>query len=632
MSGTPGPETGAAEAVESAAACRPLGPFDVLLMSIWCGLAAGLLEVGARVLTRFSSVSDQLYNLSRHFVWLVPVTNLLLFAGIGAILAAATWRAPRLAGWLAPRVLCALTPLPMLIVGGPHIYAEAWFALCLGIAAVWAPRFERDPAGLRKPLGLSICGMLGLVLVLAGVTFGRDWLKQHRETGRPWPATGAPNVLLIVLDTVRADHLSAYGYERATTPTLDRLAKEAIRFDSVRATAPWTLASHASIFTGRWPHELGVKWVDALGAPTFLRWRNISATTATPPRVLSPIRFIVRTTRDLDRGFTHYEDFDLERFGPFRMAELVDIAVRMRAALVERLASMREAAPFGLLQKWALARLRVAEKKHAGVVNQEFLSWLQERPEPGRPFFAFLNYFDAHSRYVLPPGAEYRFGQKPRTDADFQFLERWDEVDKAKLPQHYRSLITDCYDNCLAYLDLRLGELFEELRRPGRARSHVLDCDGRPWRRTGRARPVRPWRKPLPHRGAACRSCSCLPGSSRFQAVVRETVSLRDLPATITDLVGLGAGSPFPGQSLARSVAGCFWSRRRVDRGGTIRARANNPANPNQGRLAGGAMARSFRWPRAIWSTSATNVDGQRGVIRRARRSARADQSSDMPR
>ncbi|MBV8217148.1 MAG: sulfatase-like hydrolase/transferase, partial [Solirubrobacterales bacterium] len=57
---------------------------------------------------------------------------------------------------------------------------------------------------------------------------------------------------------------SSYGYERPTTPTLERLAQQGIRFDEARATAPWTLPSHASFFTGRWPHELDVRWLTPL--------------------------------------------------------------------------------------------------------------------------------------------------------------------------------------------------------------------------------------------------------------------------------------------------------------------------------------------------------------------------------
>ena len=62
--------------------------------------------------------------------------------------------------------------------------------------------------------------------------------------------------MLIVLDTVRAKSLSLYGYSRATTPNLDRLAARGVVFERALSTAPWTLPSHGSMFTGRFPHEL----------------------------------------------------------------------------------------------------------------------------------------------------------------------------------------------------------------------------------------------------------------------------------------------------------------------------------------------------------------------------------------
>ena len=74
----------------------------------------------------------------------------------------------------------------------------------------------------------------------------------------PPASAGAPNVLLIVLDTVRADRLSVQGYGRDTTPQLARLARRGVVFEEARSAAPWTLPSHASLFTGRWPHELRV--------------------------------------------------------------------------------------------------------------------------------------------------------------------------------------------------------------------------------------------------------------------------------------------------------------------------------------------------------------------------------------
>jgi arylsulfatase A-like enzyme len=562
---------------------RQLGPLDVLVLSLWCGLAAGLLEVGARILSRSIDTTYRLYDLSRHFVWLVPLSNLLLFAGIGVLLAVTTRCWPRRGGRLSPRILCALTVLPMFMVAGPQIYSEAWLVLSLGIASFLVPTLERHALGLRRSLMKTLPCLLGIVLVSAGFTFGRDWLKQRRETGRPLPPAASPNVLLIVLDTVRADHMSLYGYGRGTTPTLERLAKQGIRFDGARATAPWTLASHGSIFTGRWPHELGARWLAPLGGnfPTLAEYLG-SHGYATAGFVANT--FYCSYATGLDRGFTHYDDYDLERLGPFRTARLVDLSLKTIADMVQSLSESLDVVPFRPLQEYVLGHLLVGDKKHAGAINREFVDWLSRRPEPGRPFFAFLNYFDAHTRYVLPEGAKYRFGLKPETKADFQLFERWGEIDKTRLPQRYRTLIVDCYDNCLAKLDERLGELFDELQSPGvldrtlvivtadhgeGLGEHDLFDHGESLYRTE-------VRVPL---------LVVLPERSQHQGVVRETVSLRDLSATITDLVGLGPGSPFPGRSLAglwRDTSPEAASDSGV--GAISELAASNPANPNQGR------------------------------------------------
>ena len=67
-------------------------------------------------------------------------------------------------------------------------------------------------------------------------------------------------------------------------------------------------------------------------------------------------------------------------------------------------------------------------------MNREFLDWLSRRREPRRPFFAFLNYVDAHSPYLLPPGASNRLGSAPMTEAELRFLaEDWTEADKRRI-------------------------------------------------------------------------------------------------------------------------------------------------------------------------------------------------------
>ena len=212
-------------------------------------------------------------------------------------------------------------------------------------------------------------------------------------------------------------------------------------------------------------------------------------------------------------------------------------------------------------------------------------NWLAQRRQPARPFFAFLNFFDAHAHYVLPRGAEYRFGLKPRRTADFIFLiEYWDSVDKRSLRPVYRRLALDSYDNCVAYLDERLGELFDELQRRGLldqtlvivTADHGEGLGDHDLFDHGESLYRNEIRVPL---------LIVLPARNQSQGVVGDTVSLRDLPATIVDLVGLGDGAPFSGRSLAR-----LW-RDSSSRPGTDVAEGAlselprpNPFNPNQGR------------------------------------------------
>jgi arylsulfatase A-like enzyme len=67
-----------------------------------------------------------------------------------------------------------------------------------------------------------------------------------------------PNIVVIVVDTLRADHLSCYGYGRRTSPMIDRIAESGVVFENAISAAPWTPPSHASIFTGAYPSRHGV--------------------------------------------------------------------------------------------------------------------------------------------------------------------------------------------------------------------------------------------------------------------------------------------------------------------------------------------------------------------------------------
>jgi hypothetical protein len=94
-------------------------------------------------------------------------------------------------------------------------------------------------------------------LGLAGAVF---WLaRRPASSGSAADRSRPDHLLLITLDTTRADRLGAYGHKAARTPHLDRLAAEGVRFETMVSVAPITLPSHASIFTGLYPFEHGVR-------------------------------------------------------------------------------------------------------------------------------------------------------------------------------------------------------------------------------------------------------------------------------------------------------------------------------------------------------------------------------------
>ncbi len=524
--------------------------FPALIVSAWCGLVSGLLEVATIVVRKHTFDPNHLYEMSRHFVWLIPLTNLCLFLALGAALKllARTW--PRRVDWLAPRVLVSMTLLPPLLAGLPRIHGLAWFVVTLGAAARLVPALERRAEGFRRLLRVSFPVVAGLVLILAAVPWGSDRIREWRQDARTLPAPGSPNVLLVVLDTVAAEHLSLYGYKRPTSPTLAELAGRGIRFDRAQATSSWTLPSHASMFTGRWPHELSAGWLTPLDGtfPTLAEFLG--------SRGYATAGFVANYSycasgSGLERGFAAYEDYIFPRLTAFKAASLVDRSVDGIRG-VERFVEDRLDIDILKTPVDRLFRLVNADRKGATRVNREFLDWLARRRQPERPFFAFLNYFDAHSPYELPAARIHRFGAQSVDPRDGDMIQDWWPMDKTAIPSRDIAFAHDAYDDCVADLDEQLGRLFDEL-----GRRAVLDT-------TWVILAADHGESFGEHAGVFCHGTSLYqtelhvplviipPGGLPSKRVVTEPVSLRDLAATIVDLVDLPADSPFPGKSLAR--------------------------------------------------------------------------------
>ena len=590
---------------------RP-GPWASLALVGWCGILAGLMEVATIVLRKRFFDPNQLYGMSRQFIWLVPATNLCIFLALGVFLYPVVLVRQRRARLLAARVLCAMTILPALLVACTQIYALALFIVALGIATGMVAVVERHAGGFRRLVRMSFPVVASLVPILAGSLWGADRGKEYRERTRPMPAEGSPNVLFIVMDTVAADHLGSFGYGRPTSPTIDALAQSGIRFAKAQAASSWTLPSHASMFTGRWPHELSANWLTPLdGArPTLAEFLGARGF-ATAAFVANNL--YCASDSGLGRGFAVYRDYIFPGLTPLKPAALVDRAL---AGLQEVEHFLEDWLDFDVLTPaaryvwWLLS----ADRKDAATVNRELLTWLSHRQQPQRPFFAFLNYYDAHYPYQLPPIGIHRFGVGPRDGRESDLIQNWWPMDKRGLVAPEVAFVRDSYDDCIAHLDEQLGRLIDEL-----SRRTLLD-------QTWVIIVADHGESFGEHPGVFCHGTSLYqtelhvplvilpPAENRFKRTIEETVSLRDLAATVVDLAGLSAKSPFPGVTLAR-----FWDEGRLTKAGDTRAKSealaevvpNDPqSNPNRSRLL------EQEWPLASLNESEWTYIRREGNVR----------------
>src|SRR6185503_16531471 len=115
----------------------------------------------------------------------------------------------------------------------------------------------RDPYESMAKIKSIFLWIVLLEIIVAGIIFFASHQKKHSQILSQIPSK--PNVLVITIDTTRADHLPVYGYKSIRTPNLDSLAKHGILFKECATAAPLTLPSHCSIMTGLYPTYHGVR-------------------------------------------------------------------------------------------------------------------------------------------------------------------------------------------------------------------------------------------------------------------------------------------------------------------------------------------------------------------------------------
>jgi arylsulfatase A-like enzyme len=338
------------------------------------------------------------------------------------------------------------------------------------------------------------------------------------------------------MDTVRADGLSLYGYDRETSPNLAKFATRGVTFDRAIAPSSWTLPSHAGLFTGQDVNRLSVG-IDSALDRTYPTLAEFLAQQGYATAGFAANSYFCSRWYGLDRGFAHYEDYATNPLEIFRSSGLGWWICVHIDSLCRRL-EIRQ-------------RHKIAEdfvRRDAARINRDTLAWLRRR-DRSRPFFAFLNYFDAHTPYVPPPTASGRFGLRPESVHDDLLLRDGIHVDDKGTTPRDIQLARDNYDDCVAYLDGQLDHLFAALAAEGGLDNTLIvvtSDHGEAFGEHGMFGHTTSVYQPVIHVPLVIAG----PGIDSRNLRISPAASLSDIPATIAALAAPGVETPFPGRSI----------------------------------------------------------------------------------
>jgi arylsulfatase A-like enzyme len=311
-------------------------------------------------------VGPYVNNFHSGLLWPLLLSALGMYAGLFATLdLALQWLGPdraRRSEWLRGGIILAVA-LALTLAAG-----EGRSIPLLGLAALFAVltlgRFTWPIAGLGAAIALY--PMLEPIPASQGASFAHPQMQVPAVAARP-------SFLVVVLDTMRADHTSPYGYERDTTPNLSRLATRGVRFDSAYATGHWSLPSHASLFTGLYTSRHGAHSEHLALADRYPTLAEVLAQHGYQTASFTGNPWIGEGT-GMSRGFQqNHESWRSTWLDLMLLAKRVYI---------------RLAAPDG--DKGGSDTVRSLER------------WLSER-DPTRPYFVFVNVFEAHAPYQRVP-------------------------------------------------------------------------------------------------------------------------------------------------------------------------------------------------------------------------------------
>jgi arylsulfatase A-like enzyme len=378
---------------------------------------------------------------SPEIFWIIPVIDLLFFCSLGLVM-------------LGMRLFSRRLPVVRLVVfSSASFMFFGWLTLSghargkylaesvLGVVAIGAALLltkwftKHEAMALRFSRRTSVWLALANVVLVIGVQ-GWSWLQEVRAE-RSTASKDAPNVLVIVVDTLRADHLSGYGYSRQTSPNLDHVAQMGVLFEEAFAAASWTLPSHASLLTGRYPSDHGAEKGPLDGRyPTIGEaFRSQGYRTG----AFSGNSFFFCRRMGLGRGFAHFDDYS----GSLTQAAVRTCYGRDLEALLNRLG------------------LKIfPTRRTAPQITDSFLHWVDSKPQS--PFFAVLNYFDVHDPYFPPQPYRTQFSKLKNPGGIID--ESLASHTMPSTPEELQGEI-DAYDGAIAYTDDQIGQLFAELKK-----------------------------------------------------------------------------------------------------------------------------------------------------------------------
>ncbi len=403
----------------------------------WCGLRLGSYLLGVELLV---VVLPVMYTLRQSgLVWLLAASAALyaaLFTGAASLLG--------LIPWLRRRPLVLLAVLLAGVAGadaaaGDNVIPLLLFGLPALAMAMTGTHLAGRPSRLRFALRTLVIVVFGGALVPLAVP-----VRRPPPPVPPPPSAGAPDVVLIVLDTVRRDHLSTYGHGRETSPALTALAARGARFDDARVNGVWSLPSHATLFTGEAPSTHGAHYEHWLLDDDLPTLAEALAATGYETVCVTGNPLISRGLGTA-RGFRVVD----ESWRSFWVQESL-IAWRMLRPLWDR------------------------DRDKGGAAGVRFLRrWLRRERDPERPLFLFVNVMDSHAPYTdVPPAYQRRFlpegvsrSQARRLVARVfvhHVFGRALELDDAQV-----ETVTRSYDGAVAYADAVLGQILDALAGDG---------------------------------------------------------------------------------------------------------------------------------------------------------------------